>query len=110
MKAREAAMEDYRLGRLAARITSGFGWLLCGLGLVLLFWSAFMGATVTAASGFSLSMWSLINIPLALASGGLLALALGLPLILLGQMARAIMDTANYSRALLDLTRRAKPD
>lgn len=66
-------MEDYRLGRLAARVTSGFGWLLCGLALILLFWAGFTGATVTAASGFSLSFWSLINIPLMLASGGLFA-------------------------------------
>jgi hypothetical protein len=97
--------QDYRTGRLLARITSGIGWVIIVIGAVMFilgFARAILG--IGGAPGFA-AVDAPVNIALMSVVSGLSLVISGVVLVAMGQAARAVMDNANYTRQLLDYIR-----
>jgi hypothetical protein len=90
--------DDYRAGRLLAKVLSVIGWISCGASVLLLVLS--VGAMFVPAASAMSGVLRLAGPATAL--GGVIG---GLVTIFIAQMARALFDTANATRDLAAIER-----
>jgi hypothetical protein len=91
--------DGYRMGRLLARLLTGVGWLTTASGVIALALS--VAALFVPAAAAALGSAGKMLGPAA-SVGGILS---GLTIIFLGQVARALFDTANATRDLAAVER-----
>jgi hypothetical protein len=96
---------DYRTGRLMARVTSALGWLIAASGIIgLVGLLALRIGQQPNPDPLAANIWTAIvayAVPVSLA-----LIVQGVFLVAVGQALRAVMDTANHSKQLLDYVRR----
>ncbi len=89
---------DYGVSITVAKIISFFGWISVFAGIVLIIMAL---AEAVKSGGFGIGTM-LALYPASVAIVG------GLVLVITGQVSRAVMDNANYSKQMLDETRNRK--